>query len=44
MPNKILEFIVIHYKLFEFLFRAIKKGYLHDLGWINSYKNKAPVI
>ena len=43
MPNKILEFIVVHYKLFELLFRAVKKGYLHDIGWINSYKTKTPV-
>ena len=43
MPNKILEFILIHYKLFKLLFRAVKKGYLHDIGWINSYKTKTPV-
>ena len=43
MPNKILEFILIHYKLFKLLFRAVKKGFLHDIGWINSYKTKTPV-
>ena len=43
MLNKIQEFIVIHYKLFKLLFRAVKKGYLHDIGWINSYKTQTPV-
>jgi len=43
MPNKIQEYIVTHYKLFKLLFRAVKKGYLHDIGWINSYKTKTPV-
>ena len=43
MLNKILVFIVIHYKLFKLLFRATKKGYLREIGWIDSYKTQAPV-
>ena len=43
MLNKILVFIVIHYKLFKLIFRATKKGYLREIGWIDSYKTQAPV-
>ena len=43
MLNKILVFIVIHYKLFKLLFIATKKGYLCEIGWIDSYKTQTPV-
>jgi len=43
MLNKIQEFVVIHYRLFKLLFRAVNKGFLHDIGWISSYKTQTPV-
>jgi len=43
MLNKIQEFFFIHYKLFKLLFRAPNKGFLYDIGWINSYKTQTPV-
>jgi len=43
MLNKIQEFVVIHYRLFKLLFRAVYKGFLHDIGWISSYKTQTPV-
>ena len=43
MLNKILVFIVIHYKLFKLLFIATKKGYLCEIGWIDSYKTQTSV-
>jgi hypothetical protein len=43
MLSKLLEIIISNIKIFKFLCNSSRRGYLYEIGWIDSYKTQSPI-